>query len=171
MGRLLVKAIERSDRSNRTCLHYFHYFLMHRCKWLTWQLGVHNRGYMQGHGEAGRPTWEGSEEWVSKGVGTTVRAGKGKAEEVGKTEGKRKLARTRGGREREDKAREKKQQEKEERDGSRKDEPGGEGPNQREKGAERDMGGRRDRPRDTHSGSVEARMYGPKRVGAQQGAR
>ena len=73
MARKLVKAIERSDRSNRTCLYYFYYFLMLRCKWLTCRLGV-ARGYLQGHGEAARPTWEDSKEWVGQGVGATVRA-------------------------------------------------------------------------------------------------
>ena len=77
---------------------------MRRCKWLTCRLGV-PRGYMQGHGEAAGATWEDSKEWVGSGVGTTVRVGKGKAREVGKTEGKRKLRRARGGRERGDRER------------------------------------------------------------------
>ena len=60
------------------------------------------KGKMKGHGEAARPTWDDSKEWVGKRVVGTEGLAKGHTEEQWARLRESWLTRTRGGRETED---------------------------------------------------------------------
>ena len=63
------------------------------------------KGDMKGHGEAARPTWDDSKEWVGKRVVGTEGLAKGHTEEQWARLRESWLTRTRGGRETEDQQR------------------------------------------------------------------
>ena len=76
MARLVLKAIESSaGRKLLLILPHVHMQVIDLPK-----RGL-SKGNMKGHGEAARPTWEDSKEWVGKRAVGTEGLAKGKAEE------------------------------------------------------------------------------------------
>ena len=74
------------------------------------------KGDMKGHGEAARPTWDDSKEWVGKRVVGTEGLAKGHTEEQWARLRESWLTRTRGGRETEDKERRRRSQKRRQRE-------------------------------------------------------